>query len=399
MVYLASGGFWTTLSYVFGVLAGLGTTVALANLIDPTTYGTYQFVLSIVAILSVCTLTGMGLAVNRAVAQGRDGAFRYGVRTKLRWSLGITLAAVAVATYYYLNDNHTLALSILLAGSFSPFLVSFRLYEHYLSGKRLFRHAAIIEIVRKLLPFTALLTALFLTDNVIILVTTYFASNALSYILAYYYVVRTYRPPYEADSDAFAFSKHLSVMRIISTVASHADKVLIWHFLGATAVATFTIAQLATRYSGGVLNAATSVAFPKLAARDLPTLQETLPRKVLLFSGAMGAAALSYILIAPFVFPILFPLYPEAIPLTQLLALTLLFVPRSLYHKALTAHAQTRALYISSVVFPLAKLTLLLVLLPLYGIWGAVYTSLISSTLESLVVYVLFKRAKPDDER
>ena len=395
MLYLAHGGFWTTLSYVFGVLAGLITTVALANLIDPNTYGTYQFVLSIVAILSVFTLTGMGLAVNRAVAQGRDGAFRYGVRTKLRWSIGITLAGAAVALYYYLNNNDTLALSILLAGALSPFLVSFRLYEHYLSGKRLFRHAAIIEIVRKLLPFTALLTALFLTDNVTILVTTYFASNALSYLLAYYYVLRSYQPPFEPDPDAFTFSKHLSVMRVISTIASHADKVLIWHFLGATAVATFTIAQLATRYSGGVLNAMTSIALPKLAARDLSTLQQTLPRKVLLFSGAMAIAALSYILIAPFVFPLLFPLYPEAVPLTQLLALTLLFVPRSLYSKALTAHACTRELYLLGIINPTIKLTALAVCLPLFGLWGAVYAFIISGALEAMVVYVLFKRATP----
>ncbi len=395
MVYLASGGFWTAFNYSFGVLAGLITTIAFANLMDPTDYGTYQFVLSLTSIIGIFTLTGMGVAINRAVAQGHDGAFLYGLKAKLRWSIGITIAGGLLAGYYYLNDNQTLALSMLIAGALSPFFVSFRLYEHYLYGKKFFKHASILETIRKLFPTTAIITALLLTDNLIIIITTYFAGNTISYIICHYHVVKKYKPPLEIYTEGLNFSKHLSVMKIIGAIAGQADKILVWHFLGALAVATFSIAQLATKYSGGVLNAITGIALPKLATRDLPTLQKTLPRKVLLFSGVMSIFALSYIVIAPLAFPILFPLYPEAIPLTQLLALTLLFIPRSLYSKALHAHAQTRALYISNITLPIIKLTLLLLLLPTYGIWGAVYALLLSGLIETVVVYTLFKRAKP----
>ena len=397
MLYLASGGFWTMLGYAIQVLGGIIITVALANFIPRETFGTYQFVIATAAVLGVFTLTGMGTAINRAVAQGKPGAFRSGVRTKLKWSIGIVLASGAVASYYFYQGNDLLGYAFLIVGSATPLIDSFRMYEYFLNGQRRFKEAAILGSIRKLFPILAILTALTLTDNVLILLATHFVSNAFSFLLMYGVVVYRHRPPVEADADAVGFSKHLSVIALFSRAASHADKILIWHFLGAVPVAIFTVAQVATRYSGSLINTLSQVALPKLATRDLPTLQRTLPRKVLLFSGVMAIATVLYILLAPYVFGVLFPEYPESVALTQALALTLLFVPRSLYSKALTAHACTRELYLLGIINPAIKLTALAVCLPLFGLWGAVYAFIISGAIEMVVVYVLFKRAKSGD--
>ena len=397
MVYLAYGGFWTMLGYAIQVLGGIIITVALANLIPRETYGTYQFVISTASILGVFTLTGMGTAINRAVSQGKPGAFRSGVRTKLKWSLGIIVASGAVASYYFYQGNDTLGYAFLIAGAATPLIDSFRMYNYFLNGQRRFKEAAVLGSIRKLLPIVAILTSLTLTNNVLILLATHFVSNALSFLLMYGVVIYRHHPPIDADADAVGFSKHLSIIALFSRAASHADKILIWHFLGAAAVAVFTVAQLATRYSGSFLNTLSGIALPKLATRDLSTLQQTLPRKVLLFSAVMALAAVLYILLAPFVFALLFPEYPESVLLSQVLALTLLFIPRSLYTKALTAHACTRELYLLGIINPASKLTLLAILLPLYGLWGAVYAFIISGAIEMVVVYVLFKRAKSGD--
>ncbi len=395
MVYLAHGGFWTMLGYAVQVLGGIIITVALANLIPRETYGTYQFVISTAAVLGVFTLTGMGSAINRAVAQGKPGTFRSGIRTKLKWSIGIVLASGAVAGYYFYQGNDLLGYAFLIAGATTPLIDSFRMYDYFLNGQRRFKEAAILGSIRKLFPIVAILIALTLTDNVLILLATHFVSNAFSFLLMYGVVVYRHRPPVEADADAVGFSKHLSVIAIFSKAASHADKILIWHFLGAISVAIFTVAQLATRYSGSLLNTLSGIALPKLATRDLPTLQRTLPRKVLLFSGVMAIATMLYIALAPFVFDILFPEYPASVAISQALALTLLFIPRSLYSKALTAHACTRELYLLGIINPTIKLTALAICLPLFGLWGAVYAFIISGALEALVVYTLFKRATP----
>jgi O-antigen/teichoic acid export membrane protein len=394
MTYLAKGGFWMVLKYLTGIIAGLVTTVAFANLVDPTTYGTYQFVISVGSVLGILTLSGMGLAINRAVAQGRDGAFRYGVRTKLRWSIGITLAAGLLAAYYFLNGNTVLGASILLAGALQPIILSFREYENYLGGKLLFKEDSLIEVIRKVFPFLLLLSVLFYSNNVIVLIATYYLSNALSYLAGYWFVIWKHRPSYKNDDEALHFSKHLSGMTAIATIGAQADKVLLWYFIGPVAVATFTIAQFATRYAGGILETVTTIALPKFAVRDLKTLQETLPRKVLIFTGLMMFVTVCYILFAPFVFDILFPNYPDAVLLTQVLALSLLFLPRNLYYKALVAHTQTRSLYYATTIVPVSKISLLLILLPIYGIWGAVYALLASEFLAAIVYFSLFMKEK-----
>ena len=394
MRYLAKGGFWVTANYVLQVALGLITTIALANLLPKEALGTYQFILSVAAILSVLTLSGLGVAITRAVAQGHEGVLRTGIRTKLLWSIGIVLGSGATALYYYLQDNPTLALAFLIVGAFAPFIESCKLYENYLNGKEAFRDMLLLGFWRKPLPVIALVTTVFFTDSVLTLIFVYFATNALSLALVLWLVLRKYQPPSETDSETLTLSKHLSFLKLFGAVGSHADKVLIWHFLGAAPVAAYTIAQLSTKYSGSLLTTVTKLVLPRVAKRDLPTLQKTLPRKVRLFILLMALGAATYIIIAPFVFPILFPEYPESIPYTQLLALTLLFIPNRIYSQTLVAHNQMKSYYTLTTVTTFLKLGLLYVLLPRFEVWGAIYAILITGIIGSILIRYFFFTAK-----
>jgi len=91
---------------------------------------------------------------------------------------------------------------------------------------------------------------------------------------------------------------------------------------------------------------------------------------------------------------LVFPSYPEAVLISQALALSIMLIPRSTYGQALIAHNKTKSLYILSSFMPALKLTLLYVLLPIYGIWGAVYAILASDSIGAIVGYIFFKRTK-----
>ncbi|OGG89270.1 hypothetical protein A2592_00190 [Candidatus Kaiserbacteria bacterium RIFOXYD1_FULL_42_15] len=394
MTYLVKGGFWLMVSYIFQIGIGVITTIALANFLPKESLGTYQFILSIAAILSVFTLSGLGTAITRAVARGHEGVLRSGVRTKLKWSVGIVIASGATSLYYYLNDNSSLATAFLVVGTFAPFIESFKLYINYLHGKEAFRDNLLLGAWRKPLPLIAILVALYFTDNVIILIFVYFSSNAISLIAVYYSVLRKYNPPKQSDAETLQLSKHLSIFSLVTITATHIDKILIWHFLGATAVAGYTIAQLGTKYSGGFINTVSVLVLPKVSRRDLYTLQQTLPRKVRLFTALMILGAGVYILAVPFIFPLLFPQYPESVAFTQVLAIGLIFIPLSAYSKVLTAHKQLRAQYILSISNALIKIILLYTLLPLYGVWGAIYAILATELVSSITVRYFFAIAK-----
>lgn len=392
--YLASGGFWSALSYVIQVGFGIVTTVVLARVLAPEALGTYQFIIAMAGIISVFSLTGMGTAIIRAVAQGNEGTLRSGVSISLKWSFGIVAAAVLIASYYWYQGNNVLAIAFLLIGAFVPLTESFILYESYLRGKQAFRDEVMLGLWRKPLPLVALLLTLYFTQHVPTLIGVYFAANALSTIWVYRLTIKKYQPPDTPHLETILYSKQLSIMNVLFRVSEYADKVLLWYLLGPVAVATFSIAQLAVKYSGGLASVVSNVALPKVSQRDLATLQATLPRKVWLFTLALLPFMVGYVLLVPFVFQILFPDYPDAVPLSQVLGILFIFLPRSLYGHVLIAHEQTKALYIGSTLAPIIKLASLAILIYFFGVWGAVYALIFSEAILMLIGWYLFTTAR-----
>ena len=307
MVYLTKNGFWVSVGYSIEIVAGLIVTVVLANLIPKSVLGTYQFVLSTVLILGAFTLTGINSALLRAVAQGHDGLLWNSIKIKLKWNTGIVITSGIVAIYYFFIGNSVLGTCFLIAGSTAPLIESFGLYQFYLQGKQQFRLNAFIALIRRFLPTLGIVSAAFITTNPVLLILTYYVTNLISITIALRLTLNLDKSFNPVNTNIVTYSKHLSVMNSFGKVANHIDKVLIFNFLGPVAVASFTIAQLPTKYTSNGINLLSSLILPKLATRDFPTLKNTLPRKVLLFFILTSFVVFGYILFAPTVFKIIFP--------------------------------------------------------------------------------------------
>lgn len=394
MLYLTKGGFWLLVGQGIQIFAGLVVSVAFANFVPKDVFGTYQFVMSMAVVLGAFTLTGMNTAVARAVARGSEGALRAGFRAQMAWNLGIAAAGTALAAYYYFNHNFTLAFSFLAIGALLPFVGAFSLTQSYLTGKQLFRESAVFGIGRRLLPVACITVAVFLTHDVLTLVVVYFASNAVSSGLLYAAVVRRYRLSVSEESGMIGYAKHLSFLRTFSEISTQADKVLLFHFSGGAAVAAYALAQLPITHIQGVFKLLPSLTFPKMSTTDLGLLQKTLPHKVRLFLVSALAIVALYILLAPFLFSLLFPAYAESVLLSQALALSLLASPRSLYGQALTAHQKKRELYIMNISNNILRVLLLLAFIPLWGLWGAVGAVLLAQLYLTAATRYLFWAAK-----
>lgn len=390
MVYLASGGFWLMLGYTGQMVLGLILAVALTRLLPKEAYGTYQFVISVCAIIGGFTLSGMGTALMRSVARGSRGSLRYAFTTQLVWSSGIVLAAGTTALYYFVNGNSELALAFLLSGICLPLLSGFSLYRPYLEGKQLFRESTMLGMWRRPLPVIAVIIALLLTKDPIILVITYFASQTISMGLLYWLIVRKYPEPAEANPELSNYSKHLSVMNIVSLITNNLDKLLVFHYLGAAPVAIYTLAQLPFAQINRMFGLIGSLIFPKFARQDFDTLRKSLSHKTLIFSLATTAIVAIYIFVSPYIFTLLFPAYPEAVLLSQVLILALLVKPATLYGQVFSAHGLKHIQYFVQISTTVLKLALLVALLPLYGLWGAVGVTLVMSLYWALIVALLF---------
>lgn len=388
MLYLTKGGSWLSFGHVVAMISGFLISIAFANLLAKESFGIYKFVLSMGGVLAALSLTGIGIAVTQAVARGFGSALSKGFRTNLKWSFLIVLGGLALSVYYYINDNTLLALSFILVAIFSPIIASANLYSSYLSGKKDFRRNALYGMIHNIAPAVALILALFVTENILIILTTYFFFGALVSLFLYYKTTRTYANENgNEDSELFVYSGHLSLMNVIARVTHHLDKILIFHFLGAAplAIYAFAIAPVDQLQAGKKI--LSRLILPKVSGRPFAELQQSAPRKAFILAlYALGLAGI-YVLIAPYFFGFFYPQYLDSILYSQIYSLTLLAISGTIFNEIMLAHKKKKELYVLQTIVPIIKLALFVTLLPLFGLMGLIVSHVITKCFSGILGY------------
>lgn len=394
MIYLAEGGFWLFLKTVLvGAIAFL-TSIAFANLLPQATYGEYKYILSIFAFLSIPTLLGMGAAATKAVAQGYGGTPLAGLMTKIRWGFLGSIAALLVALYYYYFGNTRLAEGFVIVAVFLPFIDTLGIFNSTLTGKKLFRASTFYEAAIQASTSAVVIVVLYLSDNLLYVLGCYFLSYTAARLLSFFFVQKRYAENASVDPSAITYGKHLSVMEILPTIQETIDSVLLWQFLGPAPLAVYAFARGVPLQMSAALQRINTLAFPKFAERPFGHIKQPLIGKMFKMFLLMVVIVAAYIIAAPFIFRLFFPAYMESVFYTQLYVLTLLFFPVKFIGTAFQAHAHTRALYITSSVVPVARIALALLLIPLFGILGAIIAEIASRTLNLILVSILYARAQ-----
>lgn len=394
MLYMVQGGFWLTLAKGVGMFSSLLLAAAMANLIPPEVFGTYKFVLAAAGVVGAFSLTGMSTGITQAVARGYEGALRSGISAYMKWGVGMAGISLALALYYFVQGNNTLAVSFLLVAICNPLLTGSSFFSQFISGKKDFKTQSIYDSVADFLPALILIGSLFLTQNPIHLIFVYFISGIAINLLLHYFTMQKYRPNDSVDPETIPFVKHLSLMGILGKVGENIDKVLVFHYLGAAPLALYAFAQTPIAQLKLLVDVPVKLAFPKLSERNFSELQKSLPRKIFLLVGIMLAIVICYVVTAPILFKVLFPKYVGAVIYTQVLALSLILTPVSILSSALVAHMKKKELYISQAILPIVKITLFILLLPPFGIWGAIWATIASQGITFVVFGYLFLQAK-----
>jgi len=392
MIYVAKGGSWLSLGQGTATVLGFILTIGFANLLPSNVFGTYKFVLSVAAIISVFSLTGTGSAITRAVARGYEGVLKDGFRMSFLWGLGMVGLGIAGAFYYFLNDNFILATSLLIVGSALPLTKSAELFDNFLVGKKDFRIKTTYGITRTSISIGSLLLTILFTNNPVIIIAVYFGSNLLTALFFYRRVLNKYRPKNTPDPLLKHYSKHLSAMKVLRALGNQVDKILVFHFLGATQLAIYSFARAPMSVLRTPTKPIGALLFPKLSEKSIPEIKRSLPRKIAIVFVLFTAIAILYIVTAPYIFQLLFSQYMESVLFSQVLAVSLLVAPAIFFRQTLLAHMKKKELYIIDIVFPLLKIVLFLILLPLYGIWGIVITLMGTRFLEFITLMWMFKK-------
>ncbi len=394
MVYLFKGGGWLTLGQIFSTISGLLLAIAFANFIPKEIYGSYKYILSIVGIIGAFSLTGMGIPITQSVSRGIEGILKRSFRENIKWSMLMLLISLIGFIYYYIKGDTRLAFSLLIVSATYPILQSATFYRPFLVGKREFKTSVILEILRNIIHFILILFTILLTNNLMIIITVYSLSYTTTALLSYFFTIKKYKPNSHINDKTLNFGKHLSLMNMLGIISKNIENVLLFHYFGASKLAIYIFATALPRQFIFIKKGLATLALPKLSNKSIPELKKILPSKALKLLFVLIPIDIAYILISPYLYIILFPQYIESIIYSQTFSLFILFFPVMFFNQALLAHSKKKYLYIINTTTPIVRIIVLLILLPILGIWGAIWSFLFTGLFSSIMSIYLFYRLK-----
>ncbi len=380
-VYLVKGGFWLTFKQIGGFVIAWVLAMVWARFVPKEIYGKYKFIMSVAGFLAIFSLPGMNTALIRAVARGFEKTVKQIVKTKFRWSILSLGAGISLALYYWFQHNQILAISFLIVGIFSPLVNSFAVYGDYLAGKKRFDLQTKYGLLKNLLLASAMIVGILLTKNVIYLILIYFLSQTILTIFFYLFIFKKLPPKGEIDQKSITYGKHLSLSFVLGEIATYIDKVLVFHFLGATELAIYSFATLVPNQIRGLNKTFGKLALPKFSIRDTKEIKRNLWSKIIRMELFLIITVGLYIISAGLIFKLFFPAYLDSVLYSKIYSLSLLNGIVILPQNIVFAKAKTRVIYKYSLFNNSIQILTIFISLYYFGLLGLIVGNIIYKTI------------------
>ncbi|MCA9367047.1 oligosaccharide flippase family protein [Candidatus Kaiserbacteria bacterium] len=384
--YVGKNGFWVLAGQGIVTVLGFATSIAFANLLPQHEYGVYKYILAIAALLGALRLTGMQQALTQAVARNFDTTVLLAIKMSLKWSLVVLGSASLVAMYYWWHGNTVLSLGIFFATVTNVSISTIGLYGGYLVGKHRFKTSTIHFSILTLATTCATVLSLSITDNILYIILANSFTTIVTLLALSLPVLLRIDKTRPVSKESLAFGKHLSAQNVLQVVASQIDKIILFQWSGSVALAGYAFAVLLPEQLGTIAKSTIGIITPKYAIKDENSLRKSIRKKILRLSVLMAIPCVLYIILAPFVFNLLFPDYQDMVFLSQLYTIGLLALPaNTLLATYFNVRESTKTLYKIKITSAIGKIILLLGGVWFFGIVGAVLAGIFGRVLLLLI--------------
>ncbi len=392
--YFLSGSYWTSIPNALEAISKLLVAVIFTRAVTPEIYGEYRFYMSILLTLVIFALPGMGDSIVQSVARKYYRSFIDGTRAMIKFSILGSLVFLAITIYFYVTGRTNLSIYFLLTSAFFPTLFSFRNYSSFLLGLEEYKKQAKYYSAQIIVMNLFFILAIALTRNLTIIILTYLVAGTVTNFIIYSMVKKEYAKEIKQskkDPELIKYGKHLSVMSALPIISGNIDKILITFFLGFRTLAIYSIAQTIAQQNKVLFKPILKVILPRLSReKDTAKLYRALRLKLKYMIGISTVITLIGIFAAPIIVKIFFPPeYEKAAFYAQLLFIGyVVALANIIFINYLTAQKLTTSLY-KITFYPAAlRVISLVVLLPIFGIFGAIASELVTSySIFGLLMY------------
>lgn len=234
-------GRWIFLKFGVVAVGGWILSLVFARLGTKEVLGQYQYILSLITIVSLSSLPGLNTAAFEAVAKGREGGVLRAIRLSFLFSLFGLVILIGLGFYHIFFLNKLLVGEILiLAGFLAPFYYAFNTWNIYYDGKSLFKESSLRTIALYVLLYFFLIAGLFLGANALWLILIYLLVH-IGVFLYYFFEVREEIKDHSDNFIDIKFAVNSSIQRFVFSLSSHLPALALSALFGLEAVALYYI--------------------------------------------------------------------------------------------------------------------------------------------------------------
>ncbi len=396
MIYLSKGGFWLSFGQIISSISSFLLAIAFANLLPKETYGNYKYILSIISILTIPTLSGMNASLTRAISRNFEGSIIPALQTKIKYGVIGSFFSCILAIYYLINTNYLLATSLLIAAIFIPFMDSFAIYKSYFTGKKEFKLLTKYNNINQIISFLTIIIVLFLSKNIIIILFSYFAVHTITRFISLKLCLNKIKNKNE-DPQVIKYGLQLSLIKGLTSIAGSINNIFIFHFLGSGSLAIFSMAIAPTEQIRSQMVNLENLLLPKLSQDnwEIPSLKNIL-KKIFPFILLLILIIITFIFLAPFFYKIFFSQYMEAVIFSQFFAPTLIITFINIFlNDVLLSKKRVREQKILAILNISSNFLITIPMIYYFQINGLIVSIYINKIIEmTTLLYLLFIQKK-----
>jgi O-antigen/teichoic acid export membrane protein len=379
--------FWSNLNQGITTISALALSVVFTRLGSKELYGQYLFVLAMFGLFSIVSIPGVKTVIFRTVAQGHDGVYRKATTFSFLWSLlGIPLLVI-VGIFFYLFKTRILGVSLIAFALFFPLVTTLQNWMFFLKGRSDFKNLAVYNSVKLLISLIAITLSIVFTGNLVVILVAYFLVEGGFNVLYHFKFIGLLRND-EVDEGWKQQGYALTIMDLSSIIFGKVDVVLIGALLPVSQVAPYgLVMKFADAFFQIIKGTIEAV---------LPNLFQSKKITVRYFYKFFFLSFLVPIILYPVIkYPVLF-LYPEeyseVIVLSQVyLAIIPFYFFNSIASCFMVKYQLNAEINISRITSMIILIVLYSLLIPLYGIWGGVISSMLYFIVQLLLNLFLLK--------
>lgn len=352
----------------------LTTSYFLVRAISKEQFGEYHYILSWVSILMIFALPGLGDSVMQAVARGKIGTYLKAAKMAFLSSLAGTVILFCCAVWFGFTGNREMTYGFLIAAAFFPFLHGLAMWKSKRQGQGKFGLLLKLEGGNSILMSALHIAGLILLPGTILLplfLVMFIPSVQNSF--QSWRAMRSVPPEAEVEPGNIEFGLKTTAYSILSVMANHIDKILLYSFLSPVALATYMAAQKLTEPAQSVIQDLAAVLAPRFAKHT--KLASHVDRAFLYISLILGTGIFifSFTLLPHFLVLIFGEQYRESIPYCQALMCSLIIGNvanlRFRFIRSRMSLNSVRAITFGNSIFRIATS---LIFIPWLGITGAI---------------------------